>query len=166
MLEGYAGFISPAYHTHSKRRIAIATWYVVADAAKARIFQQHSHKDALDEVHTLVHPEARSPNAALTSDSPGSQANGGSGSHGMTEKVSPREAEDQRFAREVIDQVRQALNTNQVRQFYMAAPPHFLGLLRGAMDDRVSKALAGDLDKNLSKATAEEALAAFKPRLS
>ncbi|MBR9829152.1 MAG: host attachment protein [Oceanospirillales bacterium] len=144
----------------------MATWIVVADAAKARIFQQDSAKDPAEEVHTLVHSEARTRSAALTSDSPGAQSNGGSGTHGMTEKVSPREAEDQRFARDVIHQVRHALNENRIRQFYMAAPPHFLGLLRGAMDERVSKALAGDLDKNLSRASADEACAAFKPRLS
>lgn len=144
----------------------MTTWILVADAAKARIFQQSSPKDPADELHTLVHPAARVRNSALTSDSPGAQGNGGSGTHGMEEKVSPREAEDQRFAREIIDQVRQALNENRIRQFYMAAPPHFLGLLRGAMDNRVSKALAGDLDKNLSTATASEACAAFKPKLT
>jgi protein required for attachment to host cells len=144
----------------------MATWYVVADAAKARIFQQNSPRDEAEEIHTLVHPAARAPQSSLTSDAPGAQPNGGSGSHGMQEKVTPRQAEDQRFAREVIDQVRHALNDNSIRQFYMAAPPHFLGLLRGAMDDRVSKALAGDLDKNLSTASATEACAAFKPKLT
>jgi len=143
----------------------MATWYVVADAAKARIFQHNGPKDPAEEVHTLVNPAARVHESALTSDAPGAQANGGSGTHGMEEKISPREAEDQRFAREVIVQVRHALNENRIKQFYMAAPPHFLGLLRSAMDDRVSKALAGDLDKNLSKVTAEEARIAFKPKL-
>ncbi|SIQ57830.1 host attachment protein [Marinobacterium stanieri] len=142
------------------------TWILVADAAKARIFQHDGPKDPAEEIHTLVHPEARMHNGDLVSDSPGAQANGGSGSHGMEEKASPREAEDQRFAKEVIDQVRHALNDNRIRQFYMAAPPHFLGLLRNAMDDRVSKALAGDLAKNLSKATGEEAKAAFRPKLT
>ncbi len=142
------------------------TWILVADAAKARIFQHNGPKDPAEEVETLVHPEARMHNGDLISDSPGSQANSSSGSHGMEEKVSPREAEDIRFAKEVIDRVRQALNDNLIRQFYVAAPPHFLGLLRNAMDDRVSKALAGDLAKNLSKVTPEEAKAAFKPKLN
>lgn len=145
----------------------MATWYVVADAAKARIFQQSTPRDTAEEIHTLVHPAARVSGASLTSDAPGAQANtGSSGTHGMQEKVTPRLAEDQRFAREVIDQVRHALNDNSIRQFYMAAPPHFLGLLRGAMDDRVSKALAGDLAKNLSGACATEACAAFRPKLT
>lgn len=145
----------------------MATWFVVADAAKARIFEQNGPRDPAEEVQTLVHPAARLSGAALTSDSPGAQPNGGgTGTHGMQEKVSPRQAEDQRFAREVIDQVRHALNDNRIRQFYLAAPPHFLGLLRGAMDDRVTRALAGDLDKNLSRASADQACAAFKPRLA
>ncbi|MBP0047839.1 host attachment protein [Marinobacterium sp. AK62] len=141
----------------------MTTWFLVADAAKARIFQQNGPKDPTVEIETLVHPEARMHNGDLVSDSPGAQANGGSGSHGVEEKASPRVAEDQRFAREVIDHVRHALNENQVKKFYMAAPPHFLGLLRQAMDDRVSKAMAGDLAKNLSKATPDEARAAFSP---
>lgn len=143
------------------------TWIVVADAFKARIFQQDSPKDPAREIESLVHPAARQKTSDLISDSPGAQPNAGSsGTHGMQEKVTPRQAEDQRFARDVIDRVRHALNDNTIRQFYMAAPPHFLGLLRAAMDDRVSKALAGDLDKNLSGATADEACAAFKPLLT
>lgn len=143
----------------------MATWIVVADASKARILQQDTIRDPAIEVDSLVHPAARQPATSLASDQPGVQATaGGPGTHGMQEKVTPRQAEDQRFAREVIDKVRHALNENRIRQFYMAAPPHFLGLLRGAMDDRVSKALVSDLDKNLSNASEDEVRAAFKPK--
>ncbi len=141
----------------------MSLWFVIADAAKARIFEQTAQGSEPLEVLDLSHPEAREPVTHLASDSPGVQATaGGPGTHGMQEKVTPREAEDQRFARSIMKEVKGALDNGKISGFYMAAPPHFLGLLRGAMDPHLSKALMGDLDKNLAGVNGNEACAAFR----
>ncbi len=140
----------------------MAIWVVVADTAKARVFQQETVNGALTETLDLTHPEARVAETQLASDGPGVQATaGGHGIHAMQEKNSPREVEDQRFAKLVMDTVRDALNKGKISSFYVAAPPRFLGRLREEMDSRLSKALKADVGKNLSLATAEVIHAEF-----
>jgi protein required for attachment to host cells len=141
----------------------MSNWIVVADASKAIIYAQERPRAELDEVMDLVHPEATLKQQALASDNRGVQADAGNpgGLHGMAEKASPRAHEDKRFAKAIIARVRHALDTNEIRGFYLAAPPHFLGLLRDALDDHLRKALRNDLDKNLTHAPHKEIIAAF-----
>ena len=137
-------------------------WIVVADASKAIIYAQDKPRADLEEVMDLVHPEARTPEQSLASDAPGMQTNaGGSGARGMTEKVTPREHEDRRFAKDIVARVRHALDTNEITGFYMAAPPHFLGLLRDNLDSHLRKALRSDTAKNLTGADRKEIIATF-----
>ena len=126
-------------------------WIVVADAAKAVVYKQDWVENVGEEIMDLAHPQARLKTSELTTDV-----------SGIPEKTDPSHAENQRFARDIMARVRQALDHNEIGGFYLAAPPQFLGLLREAMDDRLRKALQKDLDKNLSGVSHSEVLAAFK----
>ena len=134
----------------------MAIWVVVADAGRARVFEAQSLKSELVEVMDKADPQARVPQNTLASDGPGRNAGpSGTGSHGMQEKVTPRDTEDTRFAREIVDDVRQALDANRIDGFFVVAPPHFLGLLRKAMSGHVAKAMTGDLGKDLTTQSVE-----------
>lgn len=138
-------------------------WVVVADAARARVFEAESLKSELIEVMDKANPIRRIPQNELASDEPGrNRGPGGVVSHGMQEKVRPQDTEDQRFAAEIIEDVRHVLDSNRISAFYLMAPPHFLGMLRGAMSDHVAKALGGDLNKGLTT----HSLADIKAHLS
>ncbi|MDP5290873.1 host attachment protein [Oceanimonas sp. CHS3-5] len=126
-------------------------WIVVADAAKAVVYKQDWVENVGEEIMDLAHPQARLKTSDLISDA-----------QTIPEKSDPCHTENQRFARDIIDRVRHALDHNEIGGFYLAAPPQFLGLLREAMDDRLRKALQKDLDKNLSGVSHSEVLAAFK----
>lgn len=128
----------------------MAEWIVVADASKAVVYLQDRLEGVFEEVMDLAHPEARLKASDLVSDA-----------QSIPEKSDPRHTENQRFARDLIGRIRHALDTNQIRGFYLSAPPQFLGLLRDAMDDRLRKALYKDLDKNLSGLSHREIVAAF-----
>ena len=135
----------------------MAIWVVVADAGRARVFQAESLRGELTEVMDKADPLARVARTELASDEPGRQQSpGGRGLHGMQDKVSPREAEDERFARELVADVQGALDANRIERFYLMAPPRFLGLLRKVAPDRVTNALAGDLDKDLTTHSVED----------
>ena len=126
-------------------------WVVVADAGRARVFEAESLKGELVEIMDKADPLRRIPENELASDEPGrNRGPSGIGSHGMQEKVTLQEAEDRRFAGELVDDIRHALDTNRISSFFMMAPPHFLGILRNTMPDHVAKALAGDLNKDLT----------------
>ena len=128
----------------------MADWIVVADASKAVVYRQDRLEDEFEMIMELAHPQARFKASDLVSDA-----------QTIPEKSDPRYTENQRFARDIMAKIRHALDTNEIRGFYLAAPPQFLGLLRDAMDDRLRKALHKDLDKNLSGVSHNEVIAAF-----
>ena len=127
-------------------------WFLVADAARARIFETTGKNTALTELMDLADPNARISQTELASDEPGRQATaGGPGTHGMQEKITPREQEDIRFAAEIMDQLQESLNSGSFDELYIAAAPHFLGLLRNALPDVVAARVRGDMDKDLTR---------------
>ena len=128
----------------------MADWIVVADASKAVVYLQDRLEGVFKEVMDLAHPEARLKASDLVSDA-----------QTIPAKSDPVHTENQRFARDIIARIRHALDTNEIRGFYLSAPPQFLGLLRDAMDERLRKALYKDLDKNLSGSSHREVVAAF-----
>jgi protein required for attachment to host cells len=134
------------------RRANMNIWFLVADAARARLFETSGKDVALTEVLDLMEPNARISETELASDEPGRQATaGGPGTHGMQEKVTPREQEDIRFAAELNDMLQEGINKGSYDELYIAAAPHFLGLLRKSMPDAVAARLKGDLDKDLTR---------------
>jgi protein required for attachment to host cells len=76
---------------------------------------------------------------------------------GMDEKVSPKQEEGIRFAKEVADFLK--IQGADYDQLYLIAPPHFLGLIRPNLDKAVMSKLIMEIDKDLSKHSAEEILA-------
>jgi protein required for attachment to host cells len=134
------------------RRANMNIWFLVADAARARIFETTGKDVALTEVMDLMEPNARIRETELASDEPGRQATaGGPGTHGMQEKITPREQEDIRFAAELADQLQEGINKHSFDELYIAAAPHFLGLLRDALPAGVAAKLKGDLNKDLTR---------------
>jgi len=88
----------------------------------------------------LKQPNARIPETELASDEPGRQATaGGPGTHGMQEKITPREQEDIRFAAELADQLQEGLNKHSFDELYIALP------------EGVAAKLKGDLNKDLTR---------------
>lgn len=147
------------------------TWIVVADTARARFFRvarqqsparklvhdplNHEPTDVLVEIEALFHPESRLPDRALASDAPGlSSVAGMRSKFGMDEKVTPKEAEGIRFAKELA-LVLKAQNRHYDR-LYLIAPSHFLGLLRSSLDASVSTKIVLEIDQDLSRLGAEE----------
>ncbi len=125
-------------------------WIVVTDASKAVIYAQHKPRGELEELTNLVHPQARTKESDLVTDAPS-----------IPTKTSARETEDKRFARDIVAKVRNAVDTNEIKGFYLSAPPHFLGLVREAMDDHMRQHLRGDIGKKLTNLPASDVQKAF-----
>lgn len=133
-------------------------WFLVADAARARIFHTTGKNVALTEIMDFTEPNARLDETLLASDEPGRQSTaGGPGTHGMQEKITPREQEDIRFAAELNETLQEGFNKNSYDELYIAAAPHFLGLLRKSMPDNIAKRVQGEMDRDLTR-LGEEAI--------
>jgi protein required for attachment to host cells len=62
--------------------------------------------------------------------------------------VDPKEAESRVFARFLADNLKQHLNRQDFKELVLAAPPHFLGLLRAALDETVGRCVVASFGKD------------------
>lgn len=149
----------------------MTTWVVVADSARARFFRVEENsgehggslfapgEDALPgrllEMTDLVHPASRQHASEMASDEPGIRRTMHMhGKIGMDEKVSLKEEEAVRFAKEVADVLRE--RAADYERLYLVAEPHFLGLLRADLDKSVEQRIVAEIDKDLSAMDATE----------
>ena len=133
------------------------TWVLVADSSRARIFSADTPSAPLKEINTLAHPEARLHEQNLTSDLPGHQGDSsGSGRHGFTDEIEPKEQEIIDFAKHIAKHLEQARATNKYKQLLIVAAPAFLGTLRNQLSDQTRKMVSIELDKNLTQQKPEE----------
>lgn len=133
-------------------------WILVADAASARIFEVTGFRKPLRLLESFAHPESRAKTSELVSDDRGRVEKGiGRGIHSAMEAPTPaHKVEAERFAR----QVAQALAEAHARQTFgsvaLVAPPHFMGLLRAALDTQVAKSVVTTLEKDFAKVDSRE----------
>ena len=124
---------------------------LVADASKARLFRTDSPTGELIEVSTDMNPEARLHDGDLTTDRPGRQADSMNNSRSaMEENTTPKEAEEQRFAKQLAHKLDQARNSGDLEKLYIAAPPHFLGELRKHFKPELKALVVEEIRKDLS----------------
>jgi protein required for attachment to host cells len=126
------------------------TWVVVADACRARVFVDHGQREGLEERTGFTRPGGREHVRDRVSDRSGMKpAAGGLGVRaGLTPEVDPKEAEARAFARFLADNLKRHRNHEDFKDLVLAAPPHFLGLLRAALDETVSRRVVASFDKD------------------
>ena len=126
--------------------MAAITWILVSDASRAKLFE--GHRREIREFADYIHPAGRSHTDALITSGAGrrgQRTQGGSGDNarpGLGETVHPKEVEAASFARELADHLKRSLNAHRYTSLVLVAPPHFLGLLKAALDPQVQKVLA------------------------
>lgn len=129
-----------------------ATWVLVADSARARIFSLPNLNDDLVELADLTNSQARLTEQALTSDRPGQTfASRGHSPRRMQNTKSEVENAVGYFARELAGELKSGLAKQRYERFVLIAPPGFLGELRNQLDSQVNKRLVGSVALNLTK---------------
>ena len=128
------------------------TWVVVADSARARIFEWTGRNVSLNELIDLTNSQARLREQALTSDRPGMAF----GSHGQSRRRmqnSKSEVDNSvvAFARDIAAELKTGLDQHSYERFVLMAAPEFLGQLRAQLDAQVGKRLVESVSVNLAK---------------
>jgi protein required for attachment to host cells len=132
------------------------TWIIVANSAFARIFEA-TKKNDLHEILHLSHPESRLKVSELVSDRQGrGQESVGSRRSAMTPTTSPKEVEFANFAKDLLAHLETSFYEGKFTKLYIAAGPHFLGLLREKISTSLSHILAGAIDKDLTHLETKE----------
>jgi protein required for attachment to host cells len=138
------------------------TWILVGDASRAYVFEERpSGRSSL--VASFEHPDSRAHVVDLVSDAQGRMPVGGrrgsgvrghagsfEGRPGAEPDTDPKEVEAQRFAHELAEMLQKRLDDHAYEALVLAAPPHFLGLLREAVGAQVDKRIEATLDKDLA----------------
>ena len=136
---------------------AMATWILVADQSRARIFRAEAKDGALEELADIIHPEGRMHGKDLTQDRPSSvQESVGGSRHGIEPETTLEEKISQEFAHELAGLLEHGRINHDYDALVIMAAPHFLGLLRNSIGHEVSKLIVETVNKNLSRSTPAE----------
>jgi protein required for attachment to host cells len=129
-----------------------ATWIVVADAGRARIFSVAAHGGTLDEFVDLINPLARLQDHDELADRRGRMAQG-NGRHGSSPEPRQTHGEhvSETFAKELSQRLEAGRRHGDVAKIYLLADPHFLGLLRAGLDPATAKLVVWERAADLSR---------------
>ncbi len=124
------------------------TWVLVSDASRARILVDRG-RHGFEELEGFACPASREHIRDRVSDRAGLKPAGGHGVRtGASQEVDPKEAEARAFARHLAEVLQKKLNEQAFRELVLAAPPHFLGLLRGALSEVVARCVVASFDRD------------------
>ena len=145
-----------------------ATWVVVADAGRARLFRYRGLKQPLEPAldQELIHATRR--NREIASDRAGrSFDRAGEGRHGMEPGTDPQRHEQQQFALEIARLLEDHYNKGDFERLVLIASPGMLGDLRSNLPEllreRVHKAEDKDLTRLGTKELSERVQALMNP---
>ncbi len=118
-------------------------WLVVANAARARVFEDAAEGEPLRTVADLVHTQSRQKGAELATDRPGHvEGQGhGLGSASYVPRTDAREREHDRFAREVAALLNHGIADGSCAALVLVASNPFLGQLKSHLGAQAAKAV-------------------------
>lgn len=114
------------------RTTPVREWVLLANAARARLFERDAENGAMRELEAFVHPLGRAKGAELASDRAG-QAMKGQARTEYAPHTDPHQREQQRFAQELAGYVEQAALAHKFDAFVTIASDPFLGHLRAEL---------------------------------
>ncbi|MFT3774263.1 MAG: host attachment protein [Minicystis sp.] len=139
------------------------TWILVCDASRARLFEEAGPGRDFSVIASFEHPESRERARDLMADANGrkpvgtsrsaaanARSSGFYGRPGVEPDTDPKEVEAQKFARSLAEELEKGFDAHQYTALVITAPPHFLGLLKEMIPEKVRRRLVLTLDKDLS----------------
>jgi protein required for attachment to host cells len=133
-------------------KAATGRWIVVADGARARIFEAHRHAPGLRPVLPYDLTINRLRDRDRWADRAGQKhQSAGYGAPSMTPPTDPAEHEHELLAREVAAVLAHGRNEHRVDAIVLVAAPAFLGLLRRFIDPQTRVLVVAEDDRDLSR---------------
>ena len=128
----------------------MTTWILVANRAGARIFDRKGR--SLHLIREIDHPAGRKADQDIEA---GPQRTFDSHAQGHDPRSSPHEHAAESFAKDLAAELLLGRTKHGVERIVLVAEPHFLGLVRGKLDDTTLALVAATLPKDLAKADVE-----------
>jgi protein required for attachment to host cells len=134
------------------------TWVVVADGARARIFQHEAKAGALKPVfdHDFLGP-SRVHTSDIVSDKPGEGRGGGlSAPRAMAAPTDWHRNAKHEFARNMARVLDDAATRNEFARLVLVAPPQALGDLRECLNKTTRSRVVSEVNKDLTTLNTRE----------
>src|SRR6056297_1454092 len=131
-------------------------WILAADSTEARLFTREKKFSAPVERQDWLHPESRLPGRDLEHDRQGKTfSSHGYGQSDNQKRTEPKQREAQDFARELAGHLDAARARGEFESLSIVADPAFLGLLRDQLGSDTRSLIDKEVDKNLTRRSAE-----------
>jgi protein required for attachment to host cells len=138
------------------------TCIVVADGRTALIFENDGPGHGLTPAQGGELQAEKRDARGLFSDRGGRTFDSfGAGRHAMEPPTSAEEQVRAKFARAVVDWLDTPDRAGAAERLVLVAPPKMLGELRAELPERLTRKVAAELDKDLTKATPEQIVGAL-----
>lgn len=135
----------------------IVTWIVVADGARARIFVNEGVGKGVSELADRAFVGSRRLNQEIQADRPGRAFDSaGQGRHAMEPKTDPQRHAEREFVRTFVGWLDEEARAARVDRLVLIAAPKTLGDLRELLPRPLAAIVAGEIAKDLTRATPED----------
>ncbi len=127
-------------------------WILVANRSGARLFENTGPGKGLTLLRDIAHAEGHLKNQDFNADKSGRSFDSvGEGRHATGKSQSPTEHETQKFSKELATMLNEGRTANAYHALILVAEAGFLGVLKGELDDQVSKLVTETIEKDMAK---------------
>ncbi|PSQ92425.1 MAG: host attachment protein [Proteobacteria bacterium SW_6_67_9] len=132
-----------------------ATWILVADSARARLFTIDRPRGPLTETAAYVNPQDRLREQDLDADAPGRGAGNNGARFAMGHEDGAKAHYAEQFARELSEVLDKGRQAGAYVRLYIMAAPNFLGAIRRFIDDNTSGCIVESFAKDVVRERAD-----------
>jgi protein required for attachment to host cells len=133
------------------------TWILVADSARARLFETGAVDGDLQEIGGYANPQARTkPSDEGHERKPRVQESASSARHAIEPHTDAADKSAQSFAHGLAEILDHGRIEHDYTRLLLVAPPRFLGQLNSALDRQVAKLVVQTVGKDVTKASPTE----------
>jgi protein required for attachment to host cells len=135
----------------------VRTWVLIADAARARVFETKGKGTGLTVVDDMSLDAELAPSRELGSDRPGrSFESVGSTRHAMESPSDPHREQKRQFARRIADAMERKQAGKSFDRLVLVAPAVTMGDLRAILPDKVKAVVTAELVADLTNTPLSE----------
>jgi protein required for attachment to host cells len=128
-----------------------STWILVADAARARLFETTGRSEPWQEVACFANPDGRAPGRhATTERAPRVNESMGGARHAIEPHTTLRDKSTDQFAHMLGDALQRGHDDHRYQHLVLVAPPRFLGTLHGVLDKALRERISGELQNDFT----------------
>lgn len=131
------------------------TWILVADSARARVFESTRRDEPLRQIESFANPDARESGQAFTTDhAPTVNESMGFARHSIEPHTTLRTKQATRFAKTLVAALEHGRTQQRFERLVVCAPAKFVGLLHGQCGKPLSDSIVAEIHRDLTALTA------------